>query len=184
MKTIDVGPRYFKIFKQFNNISLSNITQISSRPTRIPFEIIKKLSLEKFRFSFRLRDIILLYPFNNRAIPDIFEGGVMRVNFTQVLKVSTTSTLFTCCCKQSPRVYIFPGKRFERKGGLDNSRGRIVGIYQRLPISIMTRISFPDGLSRDFKSSTQQSDYITKDQFTRLIYACRLIIELISAIRC
>lgn len=125
MKTVDVSPRYFKIFKQFNNISLSNITQISSRPTRIPFEIIKKLSLEKFRFSFRYNPSL---PVQQRAIADIFEGGVMRVNFTQALKVSTTSTLFTCC-KQSPRVYIFPGKRFERKGGLDNSRGRIVGIY-------------------------------------------------------
>lgn len=80
-------PGNFKIFKHFNNISLSNITQTSSRPLRIPFEIIKKLSLEKFRFSFspHTRDIILLYPFNNAPF-SIFEG-VMRVNFTQALKV-------------------------------------------------------------------------------------------------
>lgn len=80
-------PGNFKIFKHFNNISLSNITQTSSRPLRIPFEIIKKLSLEKFRFSFspHTRDIILLYPFNNAPF-SIFEG-VTRVNFTQALKV-------------------------------------------------------------------------------------------------
>lgn len=122
-------PRYFKIFKHFNNISLSNITQTSWRPMRIPFEIIKKLSLEKFRFSFspphtRYNPSL---PVQQRAIFDI--RGRYESEFYTGIKGSQQHRYCLLVVNSHARVYFSWKKIWTKKRGLDNSRGRIVGIY-------------------------------------------------------